>query len=616
MEERQTSRIQDRLIHALRSLRSGAIELEKARKNDIELIEADYRDSARNLIHYLSVRSRDLRYLQHDLSSLGLSSIGRLEAHTMASLNAVLETLLRLAGLDVAEAEAARPPVSFRSGPMLLEDHTRELLGRQSGRRGVRIMVTMPSEAATTPDLVQRLLEAGMDVMRINCAHDDPSAWLAMIANLRAAERRTGRHCQVLADLSGPKLRTGSLSTEPGVMKIRPRRDHRGSVVVPARIWLTPARAPEPPPFGVDAELGIEGDVLEAAQPGDRLRVEDARGRKRRVRIDEVHGTSLLGSLRRTLYVPDGGTVRIKGRRGPTGRVAGLAAMALPIVLHTGDSLILTRADTPGRGPIRDGANRVVEAARISCSLPEVFGAAAPGDPIWFDDGKIGGVVRSNDGDEISVEITQARPKGSRLRADKGVNLPATDIDVAALTPRDLENLATLAGKIDMVGLSFVRHPADVIELEDRLHELGAGHLGIVLKIENQVAFENLPSLLLAGLRSPPIGVMVARGDLAVEVGFARLSEIQEQILWICEAAHVPVIWATQVLEDMAKSGMPTRAEVTDAAMSGRADCVMLNKGPYIVEAVEFLSGVLERMESHQSKKSAMLRRLSIADLT
>ena len=87
-------------------------------------------------------------------------------------------------------------------------------------------------------------------------------------------------------------------------------------------------------------------------------------------------------------------------------------------------------------------------------------------------------------------------------------------------------------------------------------------------------------------MRRPTVGVMIARGDLAVEVGFERMAEVQEEIMWICEAAHVPVIWATQVLETLAHTGRPSRAEVTDAAMSGRAECVMLNKGPYIAEAI------------------------------
>ena len=93
--------------------------------------------------------------------------------------------------------------------------------------------------------------------------------------------------------------------------------------------------------------------------------------------------------------------------------------------------------------------------------------------------------------------------------------------------------------------------------------------------------------MLLEAMKSPRCAVMIARGDLAVECGFERMAEVQEEILWLCEAGHVPVIWATQVLETLAKEGMPSRAEVTDAAMAHRAECVMLNKGPYIVQAVQ-----------------------------
>jgi pyruvate kinase len=89
---------------------------------------------------------------------------------------------------------------------------------------------------------------------------------------------------------------------------------------------------------------------------------------------------------------------------------------------------------------------------------------------------------------------------------------------------------------------------------------------------------------------------------------------LQEEILWVCEATHVPVIWATQVLENLAKEGMPSRAEITDAAMGERAECVMLNKGPHILEAVRVLDNILRRMEGHQSKKRPMLRRLHLAD--
>lgn len=162
----------------------------------------------------------------------------------------------------------------------------------------------------------------------------------------------------------------------------------------------------------------------------------------------------------------------------------------------------------------------------------------------------------------------------------------------------------------DMISLSFVRHPADVELLQNELKRLDATEIGIVLKIENVMAFENLPELLLAAMRSEHLGVMIARGDLAVEVGFERLAEVQEEIMWACEAAHVPVIWATQVLDTLARTGQASRAEVTDAAMADRAECVMLNKGPNITKAIQTLDSILRRMQDHQDKKRSLLRRL------
>jgi pyruvate kinase len=139
---------------------------------------------------------------------------------------------------------------------------------------------------------------------------------------------------------------------------------------------------------------------------------------------------------------------------------------------------------------------------------------------------------------------------------------------------------------------------------------LGGDYLGIVLEIETRQAFERLLQLLLTAMRRPHVGVMIARGDLAVEVGYERLAELQEEILWLCEAAHLPVIWATQVLEQLAKSGLPSRAEVSDAAMGVRAECVMLNKGAHIDDAVVVLDDILRRMAEHHYKKNALLRQL------
>ena len=167
-----------------------------------------------------------------------------------------------------------------------------------------------------------------------------------------------------------------------------------------------------------------------------------------------------------------------------------------------------------------------------------------------------------------------------------------------------------VARHADIVGLSFAQTAQDVQVLRRELDARGGEALGLLLKIETRRGFEHLPELLFAALGANAAGVMIARGDLAVECGFERLAEVQEEILWACEAAHLPVVWATQVLESLAKKGLPSRAEITDAAMGERAECVMLNKGPHILEAMRTLDDVLRRMQGHQAKKRPLLRAL------
>jgi len=215
---------------------------------------------------------------------------------------------------------------------------------------------------------------------------------------------------------------------------------------------------------------------------------------------------------------------------------------------------------------------------------------------------------------EVLLRITHARPQGVRLGADKGLNFPDTSLPIPPLTPKDLDDLDFVVAHADVVGYSFVQSAADVRALRKELARRSAPDMGVVLKIETGRAFDLLPEILLAALHAPVAGVMIARGDLAVEVGYERLPEVQEEILWICEAAHLPVVWATQVLEGLTKIGLPSRAEVTDAAMGARAECVMLNKGPHLVEAVRALDSILRRMEAHQAKKSARLRHLQVAE--
>ncbi|MDP3524730.1 MAG: pyruvate kinase, partial [Hoeflea sp.] len=246
-------------------------------------------------------------------------------------------------------------------------------------------------------------------------------------------------------------------------------------------------------------------------------------------------------------------------------------------------------------------------------TFPDIITRLHSGLQVWIDDGKIGArVVEIIDGGAV-LEVTVAADKGKKLRPEKGINFPAIDLEIEHLTPADLAVLPFVATHADIVGCSFVQRPQDIRGLTAALkpHRGDQPSQPLLLKIETALAVRNLPRLIVQAGSHQPVAVMIARGDLAMEVGAERLSEAQEEILWLCEAAHIPVVWATQVLETLLKTGAPSRAEVTDAAMGQRAECIMLNKGPYIGEAIRFLAGILRRMDRHQFKKTARLSALT-----
>jgi len=598
----------DDLINRLGEIRRTLAESETILETRLERIHPTYLKSAHNLAHYVALRHRDIRPLQQELAQLGLSSLGRAEAHVMATLDAVLAAVHGMAGRSWQHLPRE---LDFLEGNKLLREHTERLLGPGPANRAVRIMVTMPGEAASDYQLVRELVARGMNCMRVNCSYDDRQAWVAMAEHLKRARRELGKECRLSMDLAGPKLRVGPLETGPEVIKVCPERDVTGMVLKPARIRLVPqahagavASGAEPVPIPVAA-----GD-LGALRAGDKIDFADTRGASRRMVVTGRAGECVDAECVRTSYLASGMELRRKGESDGVVRIGRLPALDQPIVLKKGDTIVLSNQLRLGRGPEVGKDGRVLGPATINCTIPEILGDLKAGERVWFDDGKIGGVIKKVADSEATIEITHAGAAGNKLRANKGINLPDSDLNIASLTTKDLEDLQVVAGHADIVGVSFVRSPGDVDALEAHLARLGRADIGLMLKIETRKAFDNLPFLVLAAMRRAGAGVMIARGDLAVECGYERMAEIQEEILWVCEAAHMPVVWATQVLESLAKKGLPSRAEITDAAMGERAECVMLNKGPHMCDAVEALDDILQRMQDHQVKKSAMLRRL------
>lgn len=480
------------LLAELRSLRSqverGATEMLANWESRIE--RPGFYDRALNLAQYIVLRRIDLRPLQDELTLLGLSSLGRAEGRVMANLDAVIAALAAIVG----DPEPGLFPDTgaMRQGPDAIRANADRALGPCFGQRSVRLMVTLPVEVADDESLALSLVENGADLVRVNCAHDGPKQWQAMIANVRQAAESVGRPVRILMDLAGPKCRTGAVAANKG---------HK------------------------------------------RLRV--------------------------------------------------------------GDKYLLVREECVTR------ANWPVQ---VGCTLPSVFDNLRPGAPVWVDEGRLGGVVRAMLAEGAVVEVLNAPPRGFKLKPDKGLNFPDTDLGVPPLTDKDLGDLDFAAANADLVGYSFVQEAGDIErlqgELAARVGERRAAAIGIVAKIETPRAVRNLPEIIVQGAGRQPFAVMIARGDLGVEIGFARLAEIQEEILWLCEAAHVPVIWATGVLNGLIKDGQPNRGEMTDAAMSARAECVMLNKGPHVVEALRCLDELFVRMAEHQRKKSPRLRAL------
>jgi len=457
-------------------------------------VHPDHRLSAKNLIRYLILRSTDLRAYHGLLSDLGLSSLRTAEGYVYSNLFQVVRNLSLIRG----EAFTHQPDVEiigYMRSLELLRTHS-DALFQAGGEGRSRIMVTLPADAADDASVVRDLARHGMDIARINLSHDDEEEWEAMVAHVREAGERVGRHIPIYMDLAGPKLRTGDIAYREKGGKVK------GSLPV---------------------------------QVGDRIHLRKSSS-----------------------------GIRIK----KTDRV-------IPV-----------------------DVDAVVDDARLD-------------DRILFDDGLVMGRVVGRQAYQIEIELLECHK--AKIGSEKGINLPETRLDLPSLTDKDLADLPFVCRHADLVGYSFVRTAEDVRRLHAELERHAGGQVGVVLKIENQEAFDHLPDILLAGMERSRVGVMVARGDLAVEIGFERIAEVQNEILWLCEAAHIPVVWATQVLDNLAKTGIPTRAEISDAAQSAQAECVMLNKGPNIRAAVRLLQGILTRMEGHATKRKSELRALNVA---
>ena len=477
----------------LLQIQEQLIELEKKMMAETEKkklllnnLHPQQQKAAQNLIHYLTLRNEDIQELQDLLHVRGLSSLASSESHIHRQIQSILERLGKnytLEELDTCTYEFSRRQIEQRS---------KILFGEKADLLTPYIMVTFDSSFADNYASIKNLLQNGMNVARINCAHDDETVWSKMINNLKRARRHTGLDCKIYMDIAGPKLRTKLLckGKENGKVKIK-----EGELV-----WLAD-----------DAKSFNKDDVV------------------------------------------------------------------------------------------------------ISPTEPGILRMLKKGERVFIDDGIIKCVVEAIKKNGVALRIVRISSEKHLVKTDKGINFPDSEISISPITDYDKACLPFICEHADMVGFSFVCYPLDMESLKHILEKLSPQPPQIIIKIETPEAVKNLPDLLMQGMQQEAFGLMIARGDLAVEIGFERMGEIQEEILWICEAAHVPVIWATQVLESLNKSGVAARSEITDAAHAAMAECVMINKGDHTIEVIETLKDIMHRIGGHHIKKRFTFRRLSIA---
>ncbi len=595
----------------------------------LELYKEHYRSgvltkSATNLAHYLALRQFDLRHLQTRLSQAGLSSLGRAEASVMSTLDSVIYLLKRATDKQCIQIGKNPSEYGFNRGQQLLEQHTIELFGPYYENSKAHVMVTLATDAAWDYQQIHDLLTKGMTCARINCAHDDDVTWQAMIRNIRRAEVETGRPCKIMMDLAGHKIRTGLIELGPAVHHIKTKKDNYGNVTSPGYVLLCAEKKidrvdrSEGGEFESLFQIPVSAKLLMQLKPGAYLRFTDARGKQRKFLVEKsVDERQWLVSCAQNSYLLSGCELELFNAEPEADEmpeacyhIGQFEGVALSIRVFKGESLLLTDYSINGR-PSEYGADGVqIKPAQISCTLSSAIDKVKVGQPVWIDDGKLGAVVEEIGTDGVLLRVTRAGTNGVTIKSDKGVNFPETLLELPSLSEKDLIDLDFVCAHADLVGFSFVESLDDMQYLIEQLAQRKATDLPIIAKIETNLAVKNLPEIILGIIGKHSLGIMIARGDLSVELGSARLAEVQEELLWLCEAAHVPVIWATQVLESIAKKGTRSRAEFTDAAMAVRAECVMLNKGPYIIDALEALINVMIRMHEHQHKKFPRLRAL------
>ncbi len=293
---------------------------------------------------------------------------------------------------------------------------------------------------------------------------------------------------------------------------------------------------------------------------------------------EHLNRLNLLKSVRDSMGRP---VAAILDTKGPEIRIRSFETKS--ISLEAGDSFTLTTREVQGNGSL------------VSVTYPELHKEVSVGQEILIDDGLVALKVEEINGQDIRCVVEN----GGALSANKSINIPGVHIHLPALTEKDVSDIRFgVENDFDFIAASFVRRAADVQAVREVLDRFGGQEVRIIAKIENQEGVDNIDEILEAA-----DGIMVARGDLGVEIPAAKVPILQKQIIRKGLQAGKPVITATQMLDSMMRNPRPTRAEVSDVANAvfDGTSCVMLSGetagGKYPLEALTAMVNIVEEAE-------------------
>ena len=581
--------------------------------------ENDQIRSLDNLLCYLVLREQNLSGLQIRLAEEGLTSLAMSESNVLFNIEQVLKHF----GIKPVNTGSLRK-IDPQSGRLIMIMRSKLMFGLMPKERKTHIMVTLDSSDIYQYELIKQLLENGMDIARINCAHNTAREWKLLVETLLGVEEQLvqngkgveGRSCKILMDLGGPKIRTGPMELKVRPLQISSPKDIHGRPIRLVEGFLD-GEARETEVLNLERATSsnfiiaiskINYGGLGSLRIGQKITFKDARdGRPRNLTVlERISPTRVRIGLEHTAFLREGIKLECQINDSDNDRKCSFTVGVTkpqPIELSVEAGNILRLYRDTRLGHAGDSSRFGDDPSSISCTYPHILDQVKVGHRVFIDDGKIEGIVRSSNEEYLELEIVSPHGIIAKIKSNKGMNFPDSGIKTPALTQEDIKNLDFIVKHADMVGLSFVHGPHDIYDLHKELTRRNRADMGIIAKIETSDSVHNLARTLIAGLDLPKFAVLIARGDLAVEVGFENLAFIQEDILCLCEAAHIPVVLATQILESLTESGLRSRPEIADALIMGRrAECVMLSNGPNILEAVRTLARLLNSGERYLIK--------------